>query len=437
MKTIRRGYDRLVRDPKITSRYVKAHFGIILVLGALYFVQVLTPLRLHPDTVVLLSVAESAAEGGGFLYHRRPTVFPPGYPALLALLIRLHIAHVWLMVAMNIVFLAIGLVAVRSILYPAFFSEQSSVLNVCIFSLLSFVVIKYSTIPLTDTCFFGVAMCSLAVMNSAALRLTLRNMILSIVLVVISLFIRRIGIALIPPLVWIVFFRPEVRLCILRLPIRMKIAATLLLASLSVAVGWIIYATSTLRDLNGVLAGRGVVEFVFSIASFRLKELGEMTINLPSGVLPHAIQHLLPLVGAVTLLLLIGSIGSRRRQLTVLDVFFVSYASVLMMWPFYDPRFWLPVAPLLIAYVGLLYQKIARSGTAKYAKFVFRGHALVYSIMGILTLASSTVLSVSGSRFGDVYPEYRSTYCAAGYCSGGFDETKVDEDGLHLLRAFR
>jgi hypothetical protein len=39
---------------------LKVQAGCILMLIAVYFLQAATPLRLHPDTITLLSVAETA-----------------------------------------------------------------------------------------------------------------------------------------------------------------------------------------------------------------------------------------------------------------------------------------------------------------------------------------------------------------------------------------
>jgi hypothetical protein len=59
--------------------------------------KIFTPLRLTTDAVTLLSMAESAAHGGGFLDDGEKSVFPPGYPAMLAFLLRLGLAHPWVM----------------------------------------------------------------------------------------------------------------------------------------------------------------------------------------------------------------------------------------------------------------------------------------------------------------------------------------------------
>ena len=187
----------------------KAQIGIIVGLVAVYILQMVTPLRLSVDTVVLLSAADSAARGGGLLYHGHPTQNPPGYPMLIAVLMRLGIAHVWLIVGISVGSILIGLAAARYLLLQEFFGDESSLLTVCIVSLLSFVTIKYTVIPLSDPLFFGVAMCSLAVMCSAVSRFSWRKLAISAVLILLSISIRKIGVTLIPALLWILVGRPR------------------------------------------------------------------------------------------------------------------------------------------------------------------------------------------------------------------------------------
>lgn len=114
--------------------------------------QVFSPLRLNTDATVLLSMGESAARGGGFLDSGQKTVFPPGYLALLAVLLRVGLAHPWVIVGLNLVFLSTGLVAAYSLLIREFFEDKAVVLIICSFFLPSYVVVKHFTIPLLTAC---------------------------------------------------------------------------------------------------------------------------------------------------------------------------------------------------------------------------------------------------------------------------------------------
>src|SRR5207249_3481140 len=160
-------------DPRPES-WVRMKHSVFAILIAAYFLQVVTPLRLHPDTVVLMTVAESVQRGTGYLFHGQPTVFPPGYPTLIALLAKLHLAYVGVFVALNVVFMVLGLLAVRYLLSD-FFPSRRAVFGICVVSLLSMVFIRFSALLLTDMIFFGVSMCSLAALKSASRHLSWKN----------------------------------------------------------------------------------------------------------------------------------------------------------------------------------------------------------------------------------------------------------------------
>src|SRR5579862_4317463 len=110
-------------EPTHTATYgrrVRFYCIVMSLVATGYLFQMVTPLRLDADTVVLLSVADSVAHGGGFLIHGRPTVFPPGYPAFVALLQRLGFAHNWVFVGFNVLSLFVGLWAVSHVLRRMF-----------------------------------------------------------------------------------------------------------------------------------------------------------------------------------------------------------------------------------------------------------------------------------------------------------------------------
>jgi hypothetical protein len=412
----------------------KVQLGIILILLLVYFLQVASPLRLHPDTVYILTAAANAEQGHGFLYHGQPTMHPPGYLAMVALLIHLHLAHPWVLIAVNMVFLTFGLAAARRIVVSEF-AGGLPVFLVCLLSLLSFVFIKYSAIPLTDTVYFGVSMaCLLAMKSGSSASFDWRRVSVAAVLLLASICVRRVGIALIPALLYMMLFQLDLRLYVQRLSTRMKVGAIVFAATAATALAWVIRNTSTLRDFHRDLRGYTVIEAARGILGFRLKELGEMALNLPFNAFPPIVQNAIPFLGALVFLLVFGGIAARRRQFSVVEVYFVSYVAILLIWTGYDPRYWLPVIPLLIMYCGMSLGRFLERGIARH---LVTGYVFLFIAAGILTLTLNTTLSYSGRRFADLYPEYHATYCAAWHCNEGFDPAKVNPDALQVLREYR
>ena len=286
-------------------------------------------------------------------------------------------------------------------------------------------------------------MCCLAVMCSAASRFTWRKLALSAALVLISISVRKIGITLIPVLVWIVLTRTEVRRRLMHLSVGMKAAIGAVAVLATGIVVWLFFIVSMMRrfamieNASTALRGHTVVDSVSSILAFHFKELGEIAINFPFPALGPMIQRLVPFVGAAVFLLVLGGLVSRRRQLGVVDIFFISYGTVILVWPFYDPRFWLPVLPFLVAYAGLSMRYFVRKGISAH---LFEAWVLGFLIMGLPTLAFGTMVTFSGVAIGDLYNTelYHATYCAAGYCKRGFDSTQaVNQDALRVLQAFK
>jgi len=427
--------------------HFRAEILIFLALAAAYSLQLITPLRLQFDSIILLSTAETALHGGGLLFHGKPTVFPPGYPVLVALLMKLRVAYLWVLVGINILSLLIGLLALRHVLYPAFLEKRSSVVIVAIFVLLSGVIIPLFTIPLTDFCFFGVAMCCLAVMNSATSRLTVRNIVVNAVLIAVSVSLRRVGIALIPPFVWMLAAHQETRVFVKCLPAKMKFPGILFLTGIVAAVVWEVYSTSTFQA--GLLELRLYgADKLLRTPVWRLAELGEIAINVPSSLFSSYVH---PVIGLLIALLILKGLLSRRQHPVVVDIFFISYVAVILAWPFYATRFWLPVLPFLIVYAAI---PVRRFFQKEICKFAVVAYATLFAIFGVVQLASLTTISISGSRIGDVYRTgvYDKAYCVAGFCRQKPDSTEVadvdrakrdgmeswwEQDGLRLLCEFR
>lgn len=385
------------------SPYRRLLTAALVAVALAYCIQLPTPLRLHNDTVVLVSMGESAARGGGFLYHGSASHYPQGYPAIVAALLELGWFHVWTAVAINYLFLALGLFAVSK------FLPHGRVM--ALLTLLSFVTIKHATIPLTDLVFFGVAMlCLLALERGRVFE--------SCLLVLIAIALRRNGVALVPPLLWVLYRRR-----------RVLILPALAAAALAIRL------TSTLRDFHNTVAGHTIFDSARQILGFRLLEFGEIAANVPAGGLPAIGKVLLPCAGTLFLGLIAAGLWIRRRGFGPIELFFLGYAAILFVWPYYDPRFWLPVLPLLFGFAAPAVERLVRRGLPRELPAAY---LMVFSTMGILVLAVSIRITYSGAQFPDAYgnAQFRPTYCAYyGTCPA--NPADIDADGLHLLRTYQ
>jgi hypothetical protein len=381
-------------------RYRRLLTAALAAIALAYLVQLPTPLRLHNDTVVLVSLGESLARGTGFLYHGSGSHYSPGYPAIVALLIKTGTFRVWTAVAPNFAFLALGLWAAAKIV------PHGGV--IVLMTLLSFVTIKHVTIPLTDVVFFGVAMLCLLMLERG--RLWEAG-----ALVLAATAIRFNGVALAPPLFWMLYKRRP----ILVVP-----------AAIAVAVA-ALRITSLITPVNKVVAGHTVLDSARQILVFRFREFGEIAVNLPSIALPDLGQAILPWVGAAVLGLIVAGMWIERRRFGPVEIFFLGWSAILFIWPYIDPRFWLPVLPLIFGYASV-------PVTRWLPKEAIAVYVMAFAMLGVAVLVVSTHITYAGASFPDAYgnAQFRPTYCAYyGTCS--YNPNDVDADGLRLLRTYR
>lgn len=408
--------------------------GVLLLLAVCFGLQIFSPLRLSVDSIVLLSMAESAAHGNGFLDSGHKTVFPPGYSAALAVLLRAGLAHSWAIISLNLLLLAIGLCATYSVLIREFFTNETMVLILCSLFLLSFVVIRHYPIPLTDIPFFCCAMCCLAVISRAPKtewnRRFVIHAVIAWILAVAAITVRRIGVALVPPVVFMVVSNPQLKVFLKTLSRRTKVILAVICVVAGVGTMVIVAKTSTLADFV-VIANMSEFSVVRN-CSYRLMELGEVFVNITMSKMPARLHVIVPFIGFGLFLLTLGGLAARRRDARPADVFLICYMGILFAWPYRDARFWLPVIPLLIAYAALSVKKI------RVPRALVTMYCLVFVVIGFIAIAYSTQMSFAGAKFPDLYgDDLRPTYCEVfRSCPDGGDSKKVNPKVLRLLREF-
>jgi hypothetical protein len=424
----------------------RVYAGILALLAVCYLAQIFTPIRINDDAVTLLSEAESVAHNEGFLLAGQKTLYPPGYPALLASLLRMGVAHTWVILSLNAVFLFVGLFALRYVLTLTFFRDQGYVLMVYALSLLSFIFIIFFSLPLTDVPFFCVAMCCLASMEHTV-RLTVggrfwRWLAVDCFLLLGSIAVRRVGLALIPAFLWMIISHPAVKRYLKDWSLRRSISAIGSLVFLVIVVtGWTADNLNvSLRDFRSTVHGQRLPYIASSIIGYRLTELGQIAANIPSHALPKPIQHVLPWVGLLTLTTVMVGLFLKRKSFGPSEVFVVGYLAIMFAWPMSNPRLWLPIIPLLIFYCTLAVAHIAARKYHLLAKLM-AVYLTVYAVLGLDWLASSTMITFSRSAFLTMYVphnEYSATYCAVlGTCKDGFDPAAVDQNVAHILRLYK
>jgi hypothetical protein len=411
----------------------------ILAIATIYLLQIYSPLRLVNDGVVYLSLATSAVDGHGFIYHGAPEQYPLGYPALIYLLVKMGLGHAWAFNALNCLFLGLAIVAAYHILRASLAMTREKALRLCAMTMLSFIVVKHVTQMVSDTVFFGASMsCLWALVWAEQAEQTRRRHVrcaLAFGLAVFATSVRAIGIALLPAIVFVALGgAPALQRWAEKLRQRRRAAviATLGLLLLAVVGVFVITRTQYFHMALSSYRARGVSRSVTKALEFQLGEWGEFLANLPQAKLPAPLQPFIFLVGLMAMALAAAGIWKRRRNLGALEVYLFGYLLTLLAAPWQDARYLLPVIPLLLGYLAVFTEDLPKH---RFVRFALATYVVYFFLLGIAALVYSTRITFSGRSFPDLYGDgtIRATYRAAYREPSDPAAGQVNPDALDLL----
>jgi hypothetical protein len=331
----------------------------------------------------------------------------------------------------------IGLAILTRIVFS--FSKLESLL-LCALFLLNWIVVKHTSLPLTDIPFFGAAMLSLMLIERARAaqsdRLSIAMFVCAWILVLASIGIRRPGIALCPALIWAIVTRPGwvVRYRCSHVSTKVLLLIGLALAMI-VSIFWV-HTTSTLKDYPFVQSIGNVFDVMVKNVMYRATEFGEIALNIPSAKLPLPVVPMVAIVGGAAISL-VGYGMWIRRRISIVEIFFVSYMAIMFVWPYVDSRFLIPVLPFILIY-GFFGIKNVRFKIAGWETSFVATIIAFHMLTGAVALAYNTRLSLSCERFPLLFGDgvRRATYCHHLKSCPVEDDAQIDMSTLRVLQAF-
>lgn len=371
--------------------------AVVAVLGAMYLLQALSPLRLDNDSVVYLRMATSFVDGVAL----DPTGLPPGYPALIALLDTLGLGFPFVFVLANIASIALGLVSAQYLFDNPESGRRSWVVPL---TMLAVSVIKYMPMPLPESLFFGISLSAVAVMTAATRRTGMgraRLLLLALVLTLVAVTVRLVGVALVPALLW-ACCNVDGRNVASRVgwTFREKRIGGVAL------LGFMLVLTVLLGDSLQKYSYEAQIKYaqleVWRLGSLHFQNLlvafGEIVLNL-LGAKFLSYRVVFPLVGFATLLWILSAVRLKRPS-TPAAVYLVSFLAILVLWPYTALRLWLPIIPLLIGF--------AEGATLRFTpglKWMLfkRLYVAWFVVAGLAAIAYTTRITFSGNNFSKVY----------------------------------
>jgi len=178
----------------------------VIIVFIVYLLQTLSPLRLVGDGIDYLLQASSAADGHGFLVHGQRSMRPPGYPFLIFVLIKVGIGQPWAIVALNCLFLGLGAIGAYLLLRESFELGPEASSMICLLTLLSFVIVRQVTQPLSDICFFGASVwCVFLLSQIEKGKAKFWLLAPAALLLIVCVELRTIGVTLIAAFLWALF----------------------------------------------------------------------------------------------------------------------------------------------------------------------------------------------------------------------------------------
>jgi hypothetical protein len=410
----------------------------LAIISLAYLAQIPTPLRLITDGIDYLLQASSAIDGHGFLSHGVHSMRPPGYPALIFLLAKAGLATSWAIVALNCLLLGIGCWASYFLLRDSFGFSREVAQSILLLTLLSFIVIRNVTYPLSDICFFGASTSYLLMlMRAEPLSGSHRfgRLILSLPLLVLCIELRTIGIALIPALLWATLGGTDGAQKIVPLLRRHRLITFTLLSALLV-IGIVALLHSRYLQFNlPIFHARGFTRAIATNIEFHSTEWGEMASNAPASKLPRALGLPLRIFGALAFFACAIGVWTKRSRPDSLMLYVLSLSCIVLAYPWPDTRLWLPVLPFLMAYVLTGLKRMISPGALRP---MLSAYCLIFCALGVVALSFSTRLTYAGARFPDIYGDgnLRDAYRIALRGETRENNNPIHRDALYLLRRY-
>lgn len=353
--------------------YFSKYYPVVfLSIGILYICSLSGNWKPEWDSAYYLMIAKSLIAGDGFSYLGYPCLkIPFGFPVLIAPVLWLcKYSFFWLNVYM-LVFAFCAFTAVFLYCY-----RQFSLLYAALVTILtgwSCLVLTYSSYIMIDIPYLASSFLALYFMRLYTQRPGLRYGLLTTVFVLISFFLRTIGIALAAGMVLFLFLKHREMLKSIQL---VFLAILFLIPS----VWWVAHNNSVEIDtgdpvwqlvefvtskeeakryrfddpmiqVNGPvdIIKRGVINAGY-YAGVMFSLVSAINVDLKKENLLNHPLWLFVLIGLVATLVLAGFIQSIVKKKTVLDMYVLFYLCVLLTWSAREPRYLIPVLPALIHY---------------------------------------------------------------------------------------
>lgn len=379
----------------------------LIAMGAVYLAGCFTPLHIHFDSIRYYNIKDCIEFGCPPDSEAAKDYLPYGYTALLIGLSKLGVLNAFSIAFVNCLYLFAALYFVRKI-----FNKQVHPVLFVLIALFNWTIIKFALHPLSEMQYLFFSCASLYCFYLYLQKKSYAQLALSFLFAIGTVLTRTVGISLFPALILGILWQHRAELK--RIIQKNKV---LLIVIALAGVALVFFAKQLkILDYTSLLKGpleKGVGNFIGENLKNHFTELAEVFINLPSnkviGFIPGGMGKIVFILLGVFCLfwLLLNIFSSKSRIPFYIRVYLLFYLFIIFNWPYYDPRFFVPVLPLLV--VVILRTPFT---LPSWVKGIGKLYLVVYLFLGVFAAGYSLYVGFNKERFSrnQAAGDYRNEY---------------------------
>lgn len=360
---------------------------VIFILFALYLIACFTPLRLEHDSIRYFAIKDCIESGYNDQCPALADFLPNGYPVLLVGLSKAGLLNAFTIAFINAIYLLCSLVLTRKII------GFSNPVIFYLVVLLNWTFIKLFAYPLSEMQYLFFSVASLYYFSRYTKEKKWQYLLFSFLLATLAVYTRAIGFALLAALVTAFAWENRRQLARKTILIPVIFIIALIVVALLKLPGTSHYIEALF------IPGDQELSFLSQIAS-HIKEWGQLLLNMPIGkaedyITAIWINIIFGVAGIGIIVWFIYALYRCRSSIPAVIIFYlVIYSLVIFKWPHFDPRFWVPVLPFMVAAI-LKAPLPAVKWLKPFSIFVF----VAYMLMGIAAFSFSLYTQFNKKAF--------------------------------------
>jgi hypothetical protein len=368
-------------------------FPILVIAGliGIYLANCFTPLRLTNDTIRYINIKEWIEAGKPANDPAGKDFLPYGYVWFLWLLSKLHIAKSLFISVIHLFYLLGSLLFIKKIFGDAV--KFWHLLGLC---MLNWATMKFVITPLSEMQFLFLSTGALYFFYEFERRKKPGYLVVVLVFSALAMLTRTIGFILFASFVLTLIIR-------YRQSIRNAVVSNKWLAIGVVVLLFVPFLFLDQLGITGYLQSHSYyfrtlwenpLFFFGNNLKFHLIDWSALFLNSPAPKInilgsPLFRDTLYFLAGVVTFVWILYLLLNKNRNTPlVVIVYTICYIALILNWPLFEPRLWVPLIPIFTA---LILQQARRTNTL--SKFLLPTYLIVYTLIGITAIGYYTYTS--------------------------------------------